>query len=247
MRYRGCRELQPEGGILNSKRLVAAQQEANESKDGQNEDWHGSRLFVAIPLRVNLLTPDRIMANNRYEADDDDFKVETFFCCPEVDTGKQPPFCASDKRMCGFLFLRSLRTGSRALSLEHGSLLDIILRVREIRPKMWEQVLEQLRKLAVADDPSIGLSGILSGIQSAISEFVPLHWAADPHLRVSNLPIRSDFSLRPRLTVWHPNRPGHAGTSPTSSFSFAPGNTFLGSGQRLLLQFGQPPSSNGMR
>jgi len=141
----------------------------------------------------------RVAFRGWYEAEDDDFKVETFFCFPEVDTGKQPPFYASDKRMCGFLFLRSLRTGSRALSLEHGSLLDIILRVREIRPKMWEQVLEQLRKLAVADDPSIGLSGILSGIQAAISEFVPLDWASDPHLRVSDL---TREHLRRTLTVF---------------------------------------------
>ena len=57
-------ELQPESGILNSNGLVAAQQESNESKDGQKDDWHGSRLFVSIPLQVNPLQPDRIMAKH---------------------------------------------------------------------------------------------------------------------------------------------------------------------------------------
>jgi hypothetical protein len=39
--------------------LVAAQQKSNESKDGQKDDWHGSRLFISIPLQVNPLQPDR--------------------------------------------------------------------------------------------------------------------------------------------------------------------------------------------
>src|SRR5271165_786825 len=129
----------------------------------------------------------RVAFRGWYEADDDDFKGETFFCNPAVEAGHRTAFRPSDKRMCGFLFLRALRTGSRALSLERGSLLDIILRLRELRPKMWEQVLLQLRQLAVAEDPSIGLTAILSNVQAAIREFVPADWAADPHLRVSDL------------------------------------------------------------
>jgi putative ATP-dependent endonuclease of OLD family len=80
-----------------------------------------------------------------YEPDDDDFKARTFFCSPPQDNSEQPPFRTPDKRLCGFLLLRALRTGSRALSLERGSLLDIILRVQELRPKMWPP----LRYLAV--------------------------------------------------------------------------------------------------
>jgi putative ATP-dependent endonuclease of OLD family len=91
----------------------------------------------------------RIGFRGWYEADDDDFKVQTFFCSPPQDNGEQPLFRTPDKRLCGFLLLRALRTGSRALSLERGSLLDIILRVHELRPKMWEKVLEQLRDLPV--------------------------------------------------------------------------------------------------
>ena len=141
----------------------------------------------------------RVAFRGWYEPEDDDFKAETFFCFPVSDNGQQAPFRTSDKRRCGFLLLRALRTGSRALSLERGSLLDIILRVREIRPKMWEQVLEQLRKLPVADDAETGVSEILSGIQAAITEFVPLDWAADPHLRVSDL---TREHLRRTLTVF---------------------------------------------
>lgn len=166
------------------------------------DDGSGS-LIAGPPISaINSLSIKealRVGFRGYYEEDDDDFKAETFFCSPEIDTGQQPAFRSSDKRMCGFLFLRALRTGSRALSMERGSLLDIILRVSDIRPKMWEQVLEQLRKLPVAADPSIGVSAILSGIQAAIQEFVPLDWAADPHLRVSDL---TREHLRRTLTVF---------------------------------------------
>jgi putative ATP-dependent endonuclease of the OLD family len=141
----------------------------------------------------------RICFIGRYDPEDDDFKAETFFCAPLRDDGERSGFSSADKRRCGFLYLRWLRTGSRALSLERGSLLDIILRVRELRPKMWEQVLAQLRDLTVAEDPALGLSEILTGVQSAIREFVPADWGADPKLRVSDLTRKH---LRRTLTVF---------------------------------------------
>jgi putative ATP-dependent endonuclease of OLD family len=134
-----------------------------------------------------------------YEADDDDFKAQTFFCWPVMESGEQPRFGTGDKRLCGFLMLRALRTGARALSLERGSLLDIILRVHELRPKMWEKVLEQLRVLPVAADEEIGVAKILSQVQGAIRSFVPSEWAAEPHLRVSDL---TREGLRKSLTVF---------------------------------------------
>jgi len=141
----------------------------------------------------------RVCFRGWYSAEEDEFKAETFFCWPEQENGKQTVFKSSDKRMCGFLYLRSLRTGSRALSLERGSLLDIILRIKEIRPKMWEQVLKQLRSLPVAEAPEIGVSEILTGFQSALNEFVPYEWASKPHLRVSDL---TREHLRKTLTVF---------------------------------------------
>ena len=96
------------------------------------------------------------------------FQGQTFFCWPPREDGERTPFRTGDKRKCGFLYLRTLRTGSRALSLERGSLLDVILRVRELRPRMWEQVLEQLRVLEVAEDPTLGLTAVFTSIQAAI-------------------------------------------------------------------------------
>lgn len=160
--------------------------------------------LIAGPPITGIQSPTvkealRVGFRGRYEPDDDDFKAQTFFCWPPQDGGEQPTFRTSDKRLCGFLLLRALRTGSRALSLERGSLLDIILRVQELRPKMWENVLEQLRVLPVATDPALGISQILSGVQKAIRSFVPSEWASEPHLRVSDL---TRETLRRTLTVF---------------------------------------------
>lgn len=134
-----------------------------------------------------------------YDPEEDDFKGETFFCSPQPESGEQPRFSKSDKRECGFLYLRAIRTGARALSMERGSLLDIILRLRDVRPKMWENVLEQLRVTEVASDPSTGIKDILIGVQDALKEFVPSDWGTEPHLKVSDL---TREHLRKTLTVF---------------------------------------------
>jgi putative ATP-dependent endonuclease of the OLD family len=141
----------------------------------------------------------RVCFRGRYDSDQDEFQADTEFCSPESEAGEQARFRTPDKRLCGFLFLRSLRTGSRALSLERGSLLDIILRVREIRPKLWEQVLDQLKKLPVAENSELGLSKTLAEIQSSLRGYVPLDWASDPQLRVSDM---TREHLRKVLTVF---------------------------------------------
>ncbi len=171
---------------------------------GNLEYWDTSvKAFVEGPPGAidgnDICAALRVRFRGRYDLEEDDFRGETFFCHPLQESGQQPVFYQKDKRVCGFLFLRTLRTGARALSLERGSLLDIILRVRELRPKMWEEVLAQLRKLPVASDERLGVSEILSGVQNAIRSFVPADWASEPHLRVSDL---TREHLRKTLTVF---------------------------------------------
>lgn len=134
-----------------------------------------------------------------YDEEEDDFTGATYFMSPTLEDGSRTPFRTSDKRLCGFLFLRTHRTGSRALSLERGSLLDIILRLQEKRLQMWEDVLEQLRALPVADKPELGISDTLSTVQAAVRAFVPSDWAENPHMRVSDL---TRENLRRTLTVF---------------------------------------------
>ncbi len=121
-----------------------------------------------------------------YDEEDDDFSGETFFTKTEED-GLRQPFRKKDKQICGFLYLRTLRTGSRALSLERGSLLDIILRLQEARPKLWEDSLEALSSLQLSDDAVGGLGEVLESVNTALKKYVPKEWGAQPQLRVSNL------------------------------------------------------------
>ncbi len=141
----------------------------------------------------------RIKFVGYYDPEDDDFKGDTFFCSPVREDEAFAKFSKNDKRDCGFLYLRAIRTGTRALSMERGSLLDIILRIREVRPKMWENVLTQLRSTDVATDPAAGIKDILVGVQDALKEFVPSDWGTEPHLRVSDL---TREHLRKTLTIF---------------------------------------------
>jgi putative ATP-dependent endonuclease of OLD family len=122
----------------------------------------------------------------RYDKEEDDFIGDTFFDHPapppdELDEEQaqlgagRDRFSARAKRLCGFIFLRMLRTGSRALSLQRGSLLDTILRLAgEGSAEMWQSTLDSLRQL----DPAIGdidkLSTMRSQIRTQMSRFVNL-------------------------------------------------------------------------
>lgn len=134
-----------------------------------------------------------------YDEEEDDFTGDTFFCSPINEDETYSKFYKRDKRECGFLFLRTLRTGSRALSLEKGSLLDIILRLQELRPKMWEDILNELRSIPIAEDEDLGISPILEEVQDQIRSYVPSEWATNPRLRVSDL---TRVHLRKLLTVF---------------------------------------------
>ena len=101
----------------------------------------------------------------RYDRGEDDFVGNTFFDHPtkEVDALDEEteialgqgrvPFTRVHKRLCGYVFLRTLRTGSRALSLQRGSLLDSILKLSGAGAvEMWQDTLGRLQGL----DPAIG-------------------------------------------------------------------------------------------
>jgi putative ATP-dependent endonuclease of OLD family len=142
----------------------------------------------------------RVGFTGKYDAEEDDFVGSTQFLSPLKDDESYDSFKTSDKRLCGFLYLRTLRTGSRALSLERGSLLDIILRLQEDKSfRIWEDVLEQLRILPVAEKPELGISEILTSVQSAIRDFMPADSVSNPHMRVSDL---TRDTLRRTLTVF---------------------------------------------
>ncbi len=137
---------------------------------------------------ASTITPAlRITFIGQYDAEEDDFEGNTFYTRSLTEGEKPEPFTKKNKQHCGYLYLRSLRTGSRALSLEHGSLLDIILRLKEVRPQMWEGTISSLSSFNVASDPALGISGVLETINAALKKYVPREWGVEPHLKVSTL------------------------------------------------------------
>ncbi len=129
----------------------------------------------------------RVTFKGWYDEAEDDFDGKTYYTRSLAEDEMPSTFGKRDKQKCGFLYLRTLRTGSRALSLERGSLLDIILRLKEIRPRMWEDTLQGLKSLDIATDPALGLSGVLESVARAMKKYVPKEWGTNPHLRISNL------------------------------------------------------------
>lgn len=118
----------------------------------------------------------RVKFEGNYDIDEDEFRAETYFASPPPDdesrrTGVSRPA----KRQFGFIYLRALRTGSRALSLERGSLLDIILKLKDDdRSAMWEQTLGAMEELDPAIDDIPQLRAILDEVDNRVRRFVGL-------------------------------------------------------------------------
>lgn len=136
---------------------------------------------------ANITEALRITFHGWYDEEEDDFEGKTYFTRSLTESDRPDLFSRRHKQICGFLYLRSHRTGTRALSLERGSLLDIILRLKEVRPQMWEATLGTLSDIPVASDPNLGISPVLESINTALKKYVPKEWGVEPHLKVSNL------------------------------------------------------------
>lgn len=121
----------------------------------------------------------------RYDREEDDFVGETFFCHPEpiIDPDDAEALAAlgaglsrfsrTHKRLAGYIYLRALRTGSRALSLQRGSLLDSILQLGgDGSAQMWNDTLSKLKNL----DPAVGdipqLKEVREDLRERLGRFV---------------------------------------------------------------------------
>ena len=117
----------------------------------------------------------RLEFHGVYDPEEDEFVAKTYFShSPDEDEGELKEVSKNVKRKIGFLYLRALRTGSRALSLERGSLLDLILRLGEVRPKLWEDVRKTLLKLDL-DEATKVLRPVLNQIENRVAEYIPVH------------------------------------------------------------------------
>lgn len=128
----------------------------------------------------------RIIFLGHYDAEIDDFVGKTYYY-KDLLADQVNEVYKREKQLIGFLYLRALRTGSRALSLERGSLLDIVLRARDVKPKMWEDVLSKLDEAQIPIDETDEIGKVLADVQTAINRYVPKEWGAAPKLKVSRM------------------------------------------------------------
>jgi putative ATP-dependent endonuclease of OLD family len=112
----------------------------------------------------------RLLTIARYNNEEDEFQANTHYAVAynpddEDDSRVSRPI----KRTFGFLYLRALRTGSRALSLERGSLLDLILRIQSLQTGIWEHVRGRLEDLTPPiDDGAKKLTPVLHRIEQRL-------------------------------------------------------------------------------
>jgi putative ATP-dependent endonuclease of the OLD family len=118
----------------------------------------------------------RLLTIARYNKEDDEFEAVTHYAKaydPEDEDDSRVP--RSIKRTFGFLYLRALRTGSRALSLERGSLLDVILRIQSLQTGIWEHVRRRLETLdPPIEDGTTKLTPVLQTIEARLAEYISI-------------------------------------------------------------------------
>lgn len=116
----------------------------------------------------------RLQTDAAYNPEEDEFEADTYFShSPNSIDGELDRVGKKVKRLFGFLYLRTLRTGSRALSLERGSLLDIILRLQGVRTGLWEKSIKRLRELnPPIDADASDLTPVLESIEKRLAQYI---------------------------------------------------------------------------
>jgi putative ATP-dependent endonuclease of OLD family len=145
---------------------------------GHTEFWDVAAKRILGPGEADAANPPAVLTCLRletvgvYNPEEDEFEAKTYFGhSPDAGPGELEAVPRHIKRLFGFLYLRALRTGSRALSLERGSLLDAILRTTGIRTGLWEKTIERLRSLDIEDDAK-ELDPILTKIERRLARYV---------------------------------------------------------------------------
>ncbi len=199
---------------------------------GNIEFWHlvEKRLLGAGEV-VAANPPDvvpclRLETIGKYSLEEDEFEAKTYFShSPDAAPGELTPVPKPIKRLFGFLYLRALRTGSRALSLERGSLLDIILRTKGVRTSLWEKTIERLRDLDIESDAT-EIAPVLRSVEKGLSRYIALESPGHAtKLHVSELTrehLRKTMTFFLALSADQGHVPfPHAGTGTTNTLVLA--------------------------
>jgi putative ATP-dependent endonuclease of OLD family len=160
--------------------LVELSGEIDNKCGGNVEFWHLKEQRVLGPGEIAAANPPdvtpclRIETIGKYDPDEDEFVAKTYFShSPDATIGELTAVPKPIKRLFGFLYLRTLRTGSRALSLERGSLLDIILRTKGVRTSLWEKTISRLRGLDIESDAA-EIAPVLRSVEKRLARYVAL-------------------------------------------------------------------------
>lgn len=151
----------------------------------------------------------------RFDQNEDDFEGNTFFLHPTPVADDLSPestvlgegrriFGRDDKRYCGYLYLRTNRTGARAMSFQRGSLLDTIVRLEDqATGELWERARASLADLDLRNESK--LNAILGEVEERVGRFMSLD-SNGIHLHPSDL---TRESIRETLRVFVTALPGH--------------------------------------
>ncbi len=170
-------------------------EELKKKVGGHIEYWYTTENRILGEGEI-LLTEDpasspclRLETIGNYNLEEDEFEAQTYFShSPFEEDGELKVVGRPLKRSFGFIYLRALRTGSRALSLERGSLLDIILRIGNIRTGLWEESIKRLKNLDPPIDKNAeNLRPLLDAIEKRIGQYIKLESNSPTSLFVTNL------------------------------------------------------------
>jgi putative ATP-dependent endonuclease of OLD family len=200
---------------------------------GNLEFWHPAEERLLKEGEADLANPTlsvpclRLETIGRYDEEEDEFEAKTYFAhSPDTAEGEEKKVVSRPiKREFGFLYLRALRTGSRALSLERGSLLDVILRTKGIRTALWEKTIFNLRKMDVENDAT-EIAPVLREIEKRLSRYIALEAPGNAtRLHVSELTrdhLRKTMAFFLALTPEQGHVPfAHAGTGTLNTLVLA--------------------------
>jgi putative ATP-dependent endonuclease of the OLD family len=162
--------------------LISLSQEVANKCAAHSQHWHTDQRRVLEEGEVDLVDQPcvceclRLKAIALYDPEEDEFEAHTVFVDGPTKPDGQPfEVPRNIKRLFGFLYLRALRTGNRALSLERGSLLDLILRQRGIRTGIWEDAIQRLRDLdPPIDEGATTLVPILENIEKRVGQYIAI-------------------------------------------------------------------------